>query len=164
VGSTPGSKPAAALTRSPPVDNGKGEDMSAMCEMVKNWGPVAGRVLLALIFVLSGFEKITGFEGTVGYIASRGLPLPQVAAAAAAAVELGGGILLIVGWQTRWAATALLLFTIPTTLIFHNFWAADAGQVQNQTIHFMKNLCIMGGMLYVMAFGAGPLSVDNRKS
>ena len=138
--------------------------MHAMCEMVKTYGPLGGRILLALIFLMSGYGKVTGFEGTVGYIASKGLPLPQVAAAAAAAVELVSSILLIVGWQARWAATALLLFTIPATLIFHNFWAVDAAQVQNQTIHFMKNLSMMGGMLYVMAFGAGPLSLDNRKS
>jgi putative oxidoreductase len=137
--------------------------MQAICERVKAFGPLAGRVLLALIFIESGFGKITGFQGAVGYIAAKGLPLPQVAAAASACVELAGGILLVLGWQTRWAAMALLLFTIPATLIFHNFWAVDAAQVQNQTIHFMKNLCIMGGMLYVMAFGAGPLSVDNRK-
>jgi putative oxidoreductase len=137
--------------------------MTALCEAVKTYGPLCGRVLLALIFLQSGYGKITGFEGTVGYIAASGMPLPQVAAIGAILVELGGGILLIVGWQTRWAATALFLFLIPTTLIFHNFWAADAAHVQNQTINFMKNLCIMGGMLYVMAFGAGPLSVDNRK-
>jgi putative oxidoreductase len=124
---------------------------------------LAGRILLALIFVISGFGKITGFEGTVGYIAAKGLPLPQLGAVLAIVVEFGAGILLVIGWQARWAATALFLFLIPTTLIFHNFWAADAAQVQSQTIHFMKNLCIMGGMLYVMAFGAGPFSVDNRK-
>jgi putative oxidoreductase len=137
--------------------------MQAMCEVVKTYGPLGGRILLAVIFLVSGFGKVTGFEGTVGYIASKGLPLPQVGAAVAVFVELAGGILLVLGWQARWAATVLFLFLIPTTLIFHNFWAADAAQVQNQTIHFMKNLCIMGGMLYVMAFGAGPLSVDNRK-
>ena len=137
--------------------------MNALCEAVKTYGPLGGRILLALIFVISGFSKLTGFDGTVGYIASKGMPLPQLAAVGAIAVELIGGILLIIGWQTRWAATALFLFLIPTTLIFHNFWAVDAAQVQSQTIHFMKNLCIVGGMLYVMAFGAGPFSVDNRK-
>ena len=137
--------------------------MSTLCDAVKTYGPLAGRILLAAIFLMSGFGKITGFEGTVGYIASKGLPLPQVAAAVSAVVELAGGILLVLGWQARFAAAALLVFTIPATLIFHNFWCVDAAQVQNQTIHFMKNLCIMGGMLYVMAFGAGPLSVDNRK-
>ena len=136
--------------------------MTALCEAVKTYGPLAGRLLLALIFVTSGWGKIGGFEGTVGYIASKGLPLPQLAAAAAIAIELVGGILLVIGWQTRWAATAIFLFLIPTTLIFHPFWAVAAGK-QMEMIQFMKNLCIMGGMLYVMAFGAGPLSVDNRK-
>lgn len=138
--------------------------MNAWCEAVKTCGPLGGRILLALLFLVSGFGKLTGFEGTVGYIANAGMPLPQLAAVGAIVVELAGGILLVVGWQTRWAATALFLFLIPTTLIFHNFWAADAAHQQMQQIQFMKNLCIMGGMLYVMAFGAGPLSLDNRKS
>ena len=137
--------------------------MNALCEAVKTYGPLAGRILLALIFVISGYNKLVGFDGTVGYIASKGLPLPQLAAAAAIAIELVGGVLLVIGWQTRWAATAIFLFMIPTTLIFHAFWAAPAENLQMETIQFMKNLCIMGGMLYVMAFGAGPLSVDNRK-
>jgi putative oxidoreductase len=138
--------------------------MNAICEAVKTYGPFVGRILLALIFVVSGFDKITGFEGAVGYIASKGLPLPQLGAVLAIIVELGAGILLVVGWQARWAATALFLFLIPTTLIFHNFWGVELAQKSMQTIQFMKNLCIMGGMLYIMAFGAGPFSVDNRKS
>ena len=137
--------------------------MNALCEAVKIYGPLAGRILLALIFIISGFGKITGFEGTVGYIASKGLPLPQLGAIGALAVELVGGILLIAGCQARWAATAIFLYLIPTTLIFHPFWAVEAAQQQMQQINFMKNLAIMGGMLYVMAFGAGPLSVDNRQ-
>ena len=138
--------------------------MNALCEAVKTYGPLCGRILLALIFITSGWGKIGGFEGTVGYIASKGLPLPQLAAAGAIAVELIGGLMIVVGWQARWAATAIFLFLIPTTLIFHNYWAADAAQQGMQQIQFMKNLSIMGGMLYVMAFGAGPFSVDNRKS
>ena len=137
--------------------------MKTLCEAVKTYGPFAGRILLALIFVISGYNKLVGFDGTVGYIASKGLPLPQLAAAAAIAIELVGGVLLVIGWQARWAATAIFLFLIPTTLIFHAFWAAPAANLQMETIQFMKNLSIMGGMLYAMAFGAGPLSVDNRK-
>lgn len=138
--------------------------MNTLCEAIKTWGPLAGRVLLALLFVISGFDKIIGFEGTVGYIAAKGMPLPELAALGSIAVELAGGLLLVIGWQTRWAATVLFLFVIPTTYIFHNFWAYDGPQAQMQQIQFMKNLCIMGGMLYVMVFGAGPCSVDNRKS
>lgn len=137
--------------------------MNAWCETVKSYGPLVGRVLLAVIFVKSGFGKLTGFEGTVGYIASKGLPLPQVAAIVALVIELAGGILLILGWKTRFAAAVIFLFLIPTTLFFHNFWAYPEAQVQAQQINFLKNLCIMGAMLYVMAFGAGPFSVDNRR-
>jgi putative oxidoreductase len=137
--------------------------MSALCEAVKTYGPLAGRILIAAIFLLSGSGKIGGFEGTVGQIASKGMPLPELAAAGAIAVELIGGILVLVGWHARWAAAALFLFMIPTTLLFHSFWTFEPAQQTAQRIHFMKNLAIMGGILYVMAFGAGPLSVDQRK-
>jgi putative oxidoreductase len=133
-------------------------------EALNRFGPLAGRVLIALIFVLSGFGKITGFEGTVGYIASKGLPLPQLAAIGAIIVELGGGILLIVGWKARWAAAAMLVFTAVAAVIFHNFWAAPADLAQNQMIHFMKNISMVGGLLYVVVYGSGPLSVDGAAS
>ena len=129
-------------------------------DALNRFGPLAGRILIALIFVLSGFGKITGFEGTVGYIASNGLPLPQLAAIGAIIVELGGGILLVVGWKARWAAAAMFVFTALAALIFHNFWAVPADQAQNQMIHFMKNISILGGLLYVIVNGSGPLSVD----
>ena len=132
-------------------------------DALNRFGPLAGRILIALIFVLSGFGKITGFEGTVGYIASKGLPLPQLAAIGAIIVELGGGILLVVGWKARWAAAAIFVFTALATLIFHNFWAVPADQAQNQMIHFMKNISILGGLLYVVVHGSGPLSVDGSE-
>lgn len=137
--------------------------MDKLCEAAKQYGPLAGRILLSLMFIISGWGKITGFAGTAGYMASKGMPFPQLLLAGAIVVELGGGLMLLFGWKARLAALAMFLFIIPTTLIFHNFWAADPAQVQGQTIHFMKNLTIMGGMLYVMAFGAGPLSLDARK-
>ena len=124
------------------------------------YGPLAGRILIALIFVLSGFSKVTGFDGTVGYIASKGLPLPQLGAIGAIIVELGGGILLVLGWKTRWAAAAMLLFTALAALFFHNFWALPPEQAQNQMIHFMKNISMIGGLLYVVVHGGGPLSMD----
>ncbi len=129
-------------------------------DALNRYGPLVGRLMIAAIFVVSGFGKITGFDGTVGYIASKGLSFPQLAAIAAIVVELGGGILLILGWKTRWAAAAMCIFTVVAALIFHNFWVVPAEQAQNQMIHFMKNICMAGGLLYVVVFGSGPLAVD----
>lgn len=126
------------------------------------WIALFGRLLMAAIFVISGAEKLAGFSGTAAMIAGRGLPLPEVATVIAIVVELGGGLLLVLGWKTRWVAWALALFTLVAGAIFHNFWAAPPDQVQNQTIHFMKNLSMAGGLLYIAAFGAGALSLDAR--
>lgn len=133
-----------------------------MDSTLNRYGPLIGRILIAFIFVFSGFGKITGFDGTVGYIASKGLPLPQLAAIASIIVELGGGILLVIGWKARWAAAAMLIFTGMAALFFHNFWAVPADQAQNQMIHFMKNISMMGGLLYVVVHGSGPISVGGE--
>src|SRR3569832_2375719 len=100
------------------------------------------------------------FVGTVGYIASKGLPLPQLLAGGFFLVELVGGLLLIIGWNTRWAAAALFVFTLLAALFFHNFWSMPAEQAQNQMIHFMKNLAMAGGLLYVVVHGSGPFGLD----
>ncbi|HSD61912.1 MAG TPA: DoxX family protein [Burkholderiales bacterium] len=130
------------------------------CELTRRFGPPAGRILLALIFVIAGYGKIGSFSGTAAYMASQGLPMSKVLLAITIAIELGGGLMILLGWKARWAALAIFLFIIPTTLMFHQFWAADAAQVQNQMNHFLKNLAIMGGMLYIVAHGPGPFSLD----
>jgi len=119
-----------------------------------------GRILLAGTFVISGFGKITGFEGTAGYIASKGLPLPQVLTVIAILIEFGGGLAILLGWMTRWAALAMVVFLIVITPVFHGFWAAPPDQVMEQQINFMKNLSILGGMLLLFACGPGRYSVD----
>ena len=124
---------------------------------------LVGRILLGLIFVLSGFAKISGFDGTAGYIASKGLPFPQLLAALTIVVELGGGLALIAGLYTRQAVVALAGFSLLTAVVFHNFWAAPQAEQMAQQINFMKNLAIAGGMLVVAAFGPGRLSVDARR-
>jgi putative oxidoreductase len=129
-------------------------------DIVRTFGPLVGRILLALIFIISGFGKIMGFDATLGYIRSAGLPFAQLSAMAAIVVELGGGILLVLGWKARWAAAALFVFVLVAALYFHAFWASPPDQAMMQQIQFMKNLAIMGGMLYVMAYGSGPYSVD----
>ena len=125
---------------------------------------VIARVLLALMFVLAGVGKLTGLEGTAGFIASKGLPAPMLLAAAAGVVELGAGLLLIVGWHARWAALALAGFTLVASVIFHNFWAVPEAQQMTQQLMFMKNIAVIGGLLFVFAFGAGALSLDARRN
>ncbi len=121
---------------------------------------LVGRILLGLIFVLSGFEKLMGFSGLVGTIAGEGLPLPAVLAALTIAIELGGGLLLLIGLKARWAAFLLFLFLIPVSLTFHNFWAMEGAQHEMNKIEFLKNVSIMGGMLLAAAFGPGRYSID----
>ena len=123
---------------------------------------VAGRFLLALMFVMAGFSKITGFAGTVGYMASKGMPAAEVLAALTIVLEIGGGLALLFGWQARWAALALALFTLLASVIFHNFWALPEAQKMMQQLMFMKNLAIVGGLFMVVALGAGPASLDAR--
>lgn len=124
---------------------------------------VLARVLLALMFILAGFSKFAGLAGTAGYIASKGLPLPSVLAFLTAALEVVAGIALAIGFQARWAALALAVFTVLASVLFHNFWAMPAEQQMVQQLMFMKNLAITGGLLMVFAFGAGPASVDARR-
>ena len=120
--------------------------------------PALGRLLIALIFVLSGLSKIAAPANTIAYIQSAGAPFAPAAFAVAAIIELIGGLALLVGFQTRLVAAALAIFTLATAVLFHNNMAD-----QNQMIHFMKNLAITGGLLQVVAFGAGAFSLDNRR-
>jgi putative oxidoreductase len=119
-----------------------------------------GRVLIALLFVPGGFGKLMGFAGTAGYIASKGVPLPEVCAAIAICVELGLGLALLVGYKTRWAALGIALFTFVITFIFHNFWGVPAEQVMMQKLNFFKNMAIVGGLFAFVCYGAGRFSLD----
>ena len=121
---------------------------------------LVARILLAAIFIMSGLDKIGGFDGTAGYIASKGLPMPQVLAALTILVELGGGILLVIGWKARWAALAIALFTLLAAFLFHNYWSYPAPQRMAEYLNFWKNLSMAGGMLAIFAFGPGRYSID----
>ena len=125
---------------------------------------VVGRVLLALMFVLSGFGKLTGIEGSAGYIASAGLPMATALAVIVGLLEFFGGLALMVGFHARWAALALGLFTLLASLLFHNFWAMPADKAFMQQLIFMKNLSVAGGMFIVAALGAGPASIDAARA
>ena len=121
------------------------------------------RILLAAIFITAGLSKIGGFEGTVGYIASKGLPLAGLIASLTIAVEVLGGIAIVIGYRVRVAGFVLAIFTILAAIIFHNFWDAPADQAYIQNIMFMKNLSMAGGLLLLTVFGAGGLSIDAKK-
>lgn len=122
-----------------------------------------GRLLLAALFLPAGISKIGGFAGTAGYIASKGLPLPEVGAAIAVAVEILGGLALILGFGTRLAALALALFTLVATFIFHNYWGVPADQAFMQQLMFNKNIAVVGGLLVLAAHGAGAWSLDAKR-
>jgi len=125
---------------------------------------LAGRLLLAALFLPAGIAKVTGFAGTVGYIGSVGLPLPTLAAALAAVVEIGGGLALLFGFGTRIAALVLAAFTLVASFFFHAYWAVPADQAFMQQLLFFKNIAVTGGLLALAAHGAGGWSVDARRA
>jgi len=118
--------------------------------LTQNLAALAGRILIALIFFMSGADKVMHYTGTLGYMTKAGLPFPEVLLFASVIIEIGCGLAIVVGWKTRPAALLLFLWMIPVTWIFHN---PSGGQ--DQLIHFMKNLAIMGGMLMLVALGPG---------
>ena len=124
--------------------------------------PLIGRILVGLLFVVAGYGKLMAFGGTAGYLAKLGFPAPEVMTVLAIAFELGGGILLIIGWQTRWAAWGLILFTVIATFAAHRFWEFEPPQRVPQMNNFLKNFAIIGGLLMVICFGPGSASVDKR--
>jgi putative oxidoreductase len=119
---------------------------------------LAGRLLLSAIFIISGLSKLFAPATTIGYIESTGLPLAPLGLALAVVVEVLGGSALIAGYRSRLAAAALAVFALATALTFHNDFAD-----QNQFIHFLKNISMTGGLLQVVAFGAGRFSLDARR-
>jgi putative oxidoreductase len=120
--------------------------------------PFAGRLMIGLPFAMSGLSKLGAYSATIGMISAVGLPVPPLAFAVSVAIELGGGLLLIAGYRARYVAAALALFSLATALSFHSNFAD-----QNQMIHFLKNVMMAGGLLQIAAFGAGALSIDNRR-
>jgi len=125
--------------------------------------PLLGRIGLGGIFAISALGKLANFAGTAAFMASKGFPAASAFLAGAIAFELCGALALFAGYKARWGATLLLAFLIPATLIFHNFWAYTDAEQQAQLTNFLKNVAIGGGLLTVLAHGAGPLSIDARK-
>lgn len=121
------------------------------------------RVLFVVMFLPAGISKLSGFSGTVGYIASAGLPLPALGAAVALAVEVIGSLALLAGLGTRIAALVLAAFTLVASVFFHAYWAVPADQAYVTQLLFFKNIAIVGGLLALAANGAGRWSLDARR-
>lgn len=122
--------------------------------------PLVGRILISVIFLLSGITKLFSFTSMAAFLASKGMPMPSVMLAGAIIVEIVGALCLIAGFQTRMASIIMFLYLIPTTLMFHNFWAMQGAMRADMQIHFLKNLAIMGGLLMVASYGPGKLSIE----
>jgi putative oxidoreductase len=135
-----------------------------MSEASNSFTPLAGRILISVLFLVSGFFKIGGYAQVVGYATSKGLPMAGVAVACAAVLELAGGLAILAGFQTKIAAWLLFLYLIPVTFYFHNFWAMQGMEQQDNMIHLLKNVAIMGGLVILAANGPGPYSVDYSRA
>ena len=134
-----------------------------MSQSVQDALALAARLLIVALFLPAGIGKLTGFDGTVGYIASVGLPLPAVGAALAVAVEIGASLALLAGLGTRIAALVLAAFTLAASVFFHAYWAAPADQAYVAQLLFFKNIAVVGGLLMLAAYGAGRWSLDARR-
>ncbi len=122
-----------------------------------------GRILIAIIFLFSAFGKIGNFGPTTERMAGQGLPIAGFLLVLAILAEIGGGLSVAAGLKARLGALALLIFLIPTTVVFHDFWAFDGPDRRIQMIQFLKNLAIMGGLLKILSSGVGLISFDQRK-
>jgi putative oxidoreductase len=126
--------------------------------------PLFGRLLVSSVFLFSGLAKIMAFSMMTGYASAKHMPFPALMIAGAATIELLGGLAVLAGLQIRLAAWILFLYLIPTTIIFHNFWTFQGADRADSQAHFLKNLAIMGGLLFLATFGPGAYSIDRRSA
>lgn len=127
---------------------------------LSGWASALGRVGFAMLFLWGGYEKLAYMDGNIGYMKAHGMPAPEFLVWPALLVEIVGGALILIGWKTQWAALALFAYTIPVTFIFHAYWSVPVDQALDQQVQFMKNLAILGGLLYVAAHGSGRFALD----
>lgn len=131
-----------------------------MITLFQHVATLVGRILLSAIFLASGINHILHWGQSIAAMDAQGVPLPNLLLVLAVTCMLAGGVSVLVGLRARLGAMLLILFLIPTTLLFHNYWAVGSEEMTNQMHHFMKNLGLIGGLLMVVAFGAGGFSID----
>ena len=127
----------------------------------RNAAALAGRIMLALMFVIAGFGKIPGFNDTSTLMTGAGLPFVNVLLVLTILIELGGGAAIMLGWKTRPIALVVFLFTALATVVFHAFWSAPPDKAMLAQLMFMKNVAVMGGLLVLYAFGPGEYALDD---
>ena len=133
-----------------------------MNNAIQQWGPLTGRILISLIFLMSGFGKVFQFDGQVAYAASQGVPLASLAIIISIIAELAAATMIIIGYRARLGALILLVWMIPVSIMLHAFWNIEDPMAQQMhMIMFMKNLAMMGAMLLIMSFGPGPKSINS---
>jgi len=130
--------------------------------MPRSTAALVGRIMIAAIFLLSGFAKIIDLDTTAGYMVQAGIPAARTLAVIAGLAEIAGGLAIAFGFLARLGALGLFIYLIPTTLIFHHFWTFQGAEQKTQLVNFMKNLAIMGGLLVLFAEGPARLSIDAR--
>jgi putative oxidoreductase len=126
--------------------------------------PLFGRILISPVFILAGVTKVMAFSMMLGYVTSAHLPFPRFSLACAAAIELLGGLSILLGFHTKFAAWILFLFLIPTTILFHLMPAMQNMDRMGNVTNVEKNVAIMGGLLLLAAFGAGAYSIDSARA
>lgn len=124
--------------------------------------PLLGRILLSGLSLVQGYNKLMNVAGTSGYFGRLGLPMPEVLVWGVIAVEILGGLLILIGWRTRLVAWGMAIFTVATAIVGHKFWGIDPARFNNEFTQFLKNLAIAGGFLMLAACGPGRISVDRR--
>jgi putative oxidoreductase len=137
--------------------------VNALCDLAKTYGPLLGRILITAIFLRSAFGKITGFSAVASGMAKKGMPFAEVLLVGAIVFEIVGALTMLLGWKARWGALLLIIFMIPATLFYHDFWNMEGAQYRQQLTHFMKNLSIFGALIFVMGMGPGPLSLEKSR-
>ena len=133
-----------------------------MSSTMKDLLMLLGRILFSLMFIVAGIDKIMNFNQTISIMANNAIPYTNILLILSIIMELGGGLMILLGWRARLGALLIFIFIIPVTYFFHSFWTIDPGVVANQMQHFMKNLTILGGALFIMAAGPGRCSIDRR--
>ena len=134
--------------------------MTHQCSVLKSFIVFLARICISLIFVVAGYDKIVDFNQYATMLAAKGVPYAEITLVLAIIFEFGGGLLILLGWYARFGALLIFLFIIPVTYFFHSFWEMMGTEMINNIHHFLKNLAIIGGLLYVMACGAGHISID----